>query len=122
MTSVISQSGNMSNGILPIPKPFTLNYYDALQAEAFIQREMLLVIFTGKKRWTEKVNESQVVFHSVDPKMPPGHKARFDIVINGTPIDWKNTFMEYNGEMINLKLLFTYRNQRPLDDLLYRFP
>ena len=49
-----------------------------------------------------------------------GIDARYDIVVNGGSLDWDNSYIEYGGEMVNFRLLFTYRNQYPPKHLKYR--
>jgi hypothetical protein len=47
-------------------------------------------------------------------KMPELHRRRFDIILNGEPLEWSSHYVEYGGRMVNLQILFTYRNQRPV--------
>ncbi len=41
----------------------------------------------------------------------PVHRERFDIVIDGDPLDWEHTFIQFGGQMVNMMALFSYRNQ-----------
>jgi hypothetical protein len=51
--------------------------------------------------------------------MPVGHQYRFNLLVNGESLDWEQTYVEYDGKLTNLRLLFTYRNQHPPPDLIY---
>lgn len=48
------------------------------------------------------------------------HQNRYDLELNGEPLDWDHLFIAYAGSMVNLRLLFTYRNQKPVPDVRYR--
>ena len=61
-----------------------------------------------------------MVFTGLDPGAYEGHQSRYDIELNGEPLDWDHTYIEFGGEMVNLRLLFTYRNQGPVPDVPYR--
>jgi len=66
------------------------------------------------------VRELWAVFKGVDPTAFAGHRRRYDLVLNGAPLDWDHLFIAYGSGLINLRLLFTYRNQYPPANLLYR--
>ena len=109
----------------PSPEPFTLNGYDAVQAVWMIRRVGLLLHETpGGTAEIIPIRETadvRAVHVGTDPDAPgPQHQERYDIVINDEPLDWDNTFIRYGGRMINLRALFTYRNQIPPDGLRYR--
>ena len=123
--SLVSQtnrrSGAWTGPILPAPDPFTLNGYDAVTAVAMIHRARLL------QHWDfhtapsiVAVRSVRAYFVGVDLDAFEGHQERYDVELNGEPIDWDHTYIEYDGDMINLRLLFTYRNQRPVPDVPYR--
>jgi hypothetical protein len=56
------------------------------------------------------------------------HRARiwqvaeglYTIYINGEALDWDSSYIYYDGQMRNLRVLFSYRNQpHPFDNPLY---
>ncbi|MCG8478488.1 MAG: hypothetical protein MI724_05280 [Spirochaetales bacterium] len=104
-----------STRIFRSPEPFSLNGYDARQAMAMIRRVGLLV------RGRDTASREIIVVDSVEAvrgdtieDYPPLHRQRWDVLLNGAPIDWDDTYIEYGGRLVNLQLLFTYRNQRPV--------
>ncbi len=108
--------------IVPTRDPFTLNAYDATQALWMIRRAGLLQSWSpGARRSNIAVREVRAVLVEVDRDAPTAAlRRRYDLVLNGEPLDWRTTYIEYGGEMVNLQLLFTYRNQYPPGDLPYR--
>lgn len=108
--------------IFPAPEPFSVNGYDALQAAHLIRRAGLLVRPAGGKREIVAVRTVEIVEASQEKRieqMPPGHRKRYDLVLNGEPLDWDSLYIEYGGRLVNLRLLFTYRNQRPAPNIPY---
>lgn len=107
--------------IVPAPEPFSLGAYDAIDAVWLIRR-------SGALMWWDHENRPQVVnvrtvesfWTGFDPDAYEGHQNRYSILLNGEPIDWDHLYVEYAGDMINLRLLYTYRNQKPPPDLPYR--
>lgn len=113
-----------SGVILPGPEPFSLNAYDAVQALWMIRRARLLQqrLADGELR-TLAVRDVRAVLTGVDPEAPTeALSRRYDLLVNGQPLDWDNSYIEYGGRMVNLRLLFTYRNQHPPPGLQYRLP
>ncbi|MEX2444182.1 MAG: hypothetical protein WD492_11275 [Alkalispirochaeta sp.] len=108
-----------SGGIYPAPEPFTLNGYDALQAMAMIRREGLLIERTGSGREIVVVDSIEAVPADPVEEYPPQHRQRWDLLLNGEPLRWDSTYIEYGGRLLSLRLLFTYRNQRPVPDIPY---
>ena len=108
-----------SGEIYPAPEPFSLNGYDALQAMAMIRREGLLIERTGAGREIVVVDSIEAV--PVDPitDYPPQHRERWDLLLNGERLRWDVTYIEYGGRLLSVRLLFTYRNQRPVPDIPY---
>ncbi|MFW5695730.1 MAG: hypothetical protein ACOCYB_11220, partial [Alkalispirochaeta sp.] len=108
-----------SGEIFPAPEPFSLNGYDALQAMAIIRREGLLIERTSDGREIIVVESIEAV--PVDPieEYPRQHRDRWDLALNGEPLRWDTTYIEYGGRLLSLRLLFTYRNQRPVPDIPY---
>ena len=116
-----AQSDQWSGPLVPAAEPFTLNAYDASQAIAMINRARILQYWDGSsKPHNVTVRSVWAVFVGVDLHAYEGHQSRYDLELNGERIDWDHTYIEYDGEMVNLRLLFTYRNQRPVPDVPYR--
>lgn len=111
--------------IHPSPDPFTLNGYNAVQAIWMIRRARLL-LWEGPDGSSEIIpireNAAVRAIHvGTDEDAPgPQHRERYDIEVNGRPLDWRNTFIRYGGRMVNLQALFSYRNQTPPEGLRYR--
>ena len=104
-----------STRTFPAPEPFSLNGYDARQAMAMIRRVGLLVRGGNTaSREIIVVDSVEAVRGEVIDGYPPLHRQRWDILLNGAPVDWDDTYIEYGGRLVNLQLLFTYRNQRPI--------
>lgn len=108
--------------IVPTRDPFTLNAYDATQALWMIRRAGLLQSWSpGARRRNIAVREVHAVLVEIDRDAPTAAlRRRYDLLLNGEPLDWRTTYIEYGGRMVNLQLLFTYRNQYPPGDLPYR--
>jgi hypothetical protein len=109
--------------LVPAPQPFSLNSYDAIDAVLMLRRARLLQ-YRYADGSTEIIPVESVYSFWVgfDPAAYENHQNRYDLMLNGEPIDWGNLFVEYGGEMLNLQLLYTYRNQRPVPDVRYRNP
>lgn len=108
--------------IVPTRDPFSLNAYDATQALWMIRRAGLLQSWSpGGSRSNIAVREVRAVLVEIDRDAPTAAlRRRYDLLLNGEPLDWRTTYIEYGGRMVNLQLLFTYRNQYPPADLPYR--
>lgn len=107
--------------ILPAPDPFSLNSYDAISAVLMIRRvPALLRLRSDGSRDIVPVRSARSVWVDYDPHAYEGHQHRYDILLNGEPLDWDSTYIEYAGSMVNLRVLFTYRNQRPVPETTYR--
>jgi hypothetical protein len=101
--------------IKPAPEPFSLDAYSAVQAVWMLRRTRYLrLIAESDRATTVPVRSVRVTRVQEDPDPAPPDEARYDILLNGTPLDWDNLYIYYNRRMINLRLLFTYRNQRPV--------
>ncbi len=98
----------------PAPEPFNVNGYDAMQAVALIRRAGLLIRRTGRSREIVAVRSVEAVETDRAETMPELHRRRFDVLLNGEPLEWSTHYVEYGGRMVNLQILFTYRNQRPV--------
>lgn len=114
-----------SSAIHPAPEPFTVNGYDAVQAVWMIRRARLLVHEppdgSSEIIPVRTVTDVRAVHAGSNPDAPgPQHVERYDITVNGNPLDWDNTYIRYGGRMVNLRALFTYRNQETPPGLRYR--
>ncbi|MFP4373271.1 MAG: hypothetical protein ACLFPO_02990 [Spirochaetaceae bacterium] len=106
--------------IIPAPEPFSLSAYDALHARAMMYRVGFVQLWYGNGApETVRVREVEALRIGFEEGLPTGHRARYDLRLNGRPVDWDHTYIEYDGRMVSLRLLFTYRNQYPPDDLEY---
>ena len=107
--------------ILPAPEPFTLNSYDVIDAVWMIRRSFALVYSNGEgTRRTVPVRSVQSIWVGFDPEAYENHQNRYDVLLNGEPLDWDHLYIEYAGSLVNLRLLYTYRNQQPVPDVQYR--
>ena len=102
---------------MPAPKPFSLSAGDAVGAIALLRRVRFLSVIdtdiqaggTGGRRpsedqpgartptaypWdTVEVRDIWAIFLAVDESFPRGHRRRFDLVVNGSPMDWERTYI-----------------------------
>jgi len=111
--------------IVPVPEPFTLNAYDAVQAIWMIRRAGLLQRETGEPNRPEivAVREVRGVFVGEDEDAAvPFERRRYDLLLNGERLDWDSLYIKYGGRMVSLRALFTYRNQHPQTPPDYRTP
>jgi hypothetical protein len=109
--------------IVPSPEPFTLNAYDAIHLRHLLHRVGFLQRWDGSGHpETVAVETVYAVPAGIDRDAPGGHKRRYEIRLNGEPLDWDRLYIEYGDRMMNLRALFTYRNQYPPDDLRYFIP
>ncbi|MFP4431144.1 MAG: hypothetical protein ACOCW6_06005 [Spirochaetota bacterium] len=115
---------------LPAPEPFSLSGRDAVQAVALLRRVGFVSVVdtsitpggvapgfpdpSGYPLVTIPVQDVRARFLGLDEGYPPGHVRRFDLVINGRPLEWGRTYIFYNGRQLLLQQLFTYRNQHPV--------
>lgn len=117
---------NLESGtsvIVPSPEPFTLNAYDAIHLRHLLHRVGFLQRWDGSGHpETVAVETVYAVPAGIDRDAPGGHKRRYEIRLNGEPLDWDRLYIEYGDRMMNLRALFTYRNQYPPDDLRYFLP
>lgn len=101
----------------PAPDPFSVNSYDAAQAVWMIRRAGLLMVQRPGQRRPEIRSLSHpravesVHIGTDENAISPVHRERFDIVIDGEPLDWEHTFIQFGGQMVNMMALFSYRNQ-----------
>jgi hypothetical protein len=119
----VSHAQAWSAPIVPAAQPFTLNSYDALDAVALLYRVGFVQLrFGDGSLRTIRVRTARTVWVDYDPDAYEAHRNRYDVVVNETPIDWDHTYIEYERRMVNLRLLYTYRNQQPIIPPRYRLP
>lgn len=118
LTAQVKVPAEGLGGLYRSPEPFSVNEYDVVQALWLLRRARLLIqVGPDGDRTIVPVRDVaavRAVYLGTDPEAPgPQHEDRYDIVLNGEPLDWANTYIEYNNRMANLQVLFTYRNQLP---------
>lgn len=137
---------SLTGAIYPSPDPFTLDARAAQLCINLLRQEMFLlgtsdssspgvaredspeglpersseIPRSGSQKQINRVRRVWARLVEVDREMPPGHRRRYIIEVNGEPLDMSSHFIEWNGSMVNLQLLFTYRNQYPPRGLNYR--
>lgn len=106
--------------IVPGPDPFSLDATSAIYCIDLLKNNRFIEIKnkTGKNEIV-KIHTVWSIFLNLDKNYPEGHQRRYEIIVNGTPLDWDKSFIEYGGKMLNLHLLFLYRNQYPPRGLDY---
>ncbi|MDC7226937.1 MAG: hypothetical protein PQJ61_09255 [Spirochaetales bacterium] len=107
--------------IIPGSAPFSLDAESAVYCINMLKNNRYLERVEGSVEY--KIIEVEEVwswFLSWDERYPEGHRRRYDIIVNGDSLDWDKSFIEYGGEMLNLRLLFLYRNQYPPEGIDYR--
>ncbi len=106
--------------IIPGPNPFSLDAESAVYCIDLLKKISLMEVKDeNDKSKIVKVQTVWSYFLEFEESFPEGHRRRYDIIVNGFPLDWDNSFIEVGGEMINLRLLFLYRNQHPPKGLDY---
>lgn len=126
----------LSGAIYPSPEPFTLGARAAQVCINLLREEMFLLhaptavpeqdlenltagSINGSGKEIVKVYRVWARQVDLDTSMPPGHRRRYIIEVNGKPLEMSTHFIEWDGRMTNLQLLFTYRNQYPPRGLEY---
>lgn len=106
--------------IVPGPIPFSLDAISAINCIELLRRNRFIQV--NDENGTSYIVKVQTVWSislGLNESYPGGHQRRYDIVLNGKPLDWDHSYVEYGGEMINLRLLYLYRNQYPPQGLKY---
>ncbi|MFW5783533.1 MAG: hypothetical protein ACOCY8_03340 [Spirochaetota bacterium] len=117
----LTNEGRWTAPIVPAPRPFTLNSYDVIDAVWLLRRVRFVQWWDYENRpETIAVERVRSVWVDYNPNAYEGHRNRYDIELNDEPIDWDHIYVEYDGDMINLRVLYTYRNQQPAPDVPYR--
>lgn len=110
-----------TEGLYPNPEPFSLDASSAIYCIELLRSTPFIEV--KEENGTSsivKVEKVWSLYLKNDEIYPPGHIRRYDIIVNEKPMDWNNSYIEYGGEMINLQLLFLYRNQHPPEGLAYK--
>ncbi|MFO7730916.1 MAG: hypothetical protein R6V86_09140 [Spirochaetia bacterium] len=109
-----------STRLLPASEPFTLNLYDAQMAEALLWRVGMVEVRTGANSTRLiRVKKVRIEYVAKYPELPEPFQKRFDIRLNGQALEWNKTYIEYDFRMVNMRMLFTYRNERPVPNVPY---
>ncbi len=100
--------------LVPAPDPFSLDTESAIFCINLLKGNR----FLEKSMETEEYRVVQVEtvwswFLAYDEGYPEGHRLRYDIIVNGETLDWERSYIEYGTDIVNLKILFLYRNQHP---------
>ena len=106
--------------IFESPDPFSLDARSAIYCINLLRNNRYIEKKDESAKY--KIVEVSTVwswFLEYNETYPEGYRKRYDIIVNGTPLDWKNSYIEYGGEMMNLGMLFLYRNQYPSENLEY---
>lgn len=110
-----AEDSDVNNSIIyPCPQPFSIDARSAIYCINILRNSRYLEKTDDSAKY--KIVEVETVwswFLKYDESFPEGYRKRYDIIVNGIAIDWDNSFIEYGGKMINMKLLFLYRNQNP---------
>ncbi|WP_028973203.1 hypothetical protein [Spirochaeta cellobiosiphila] len=115
---VIAQRTISPDSILhPSPTPFSLDGQSAVYCKRILRNNFILELQDDGKYTTIMVKTVQAQFLNWDTTYPLGMQKRYDILINGHKLDWNKTYIQYGKEMINLRVLFTYKNQQLPEDL-----
>lgn len=119
-SQLYTQNTELNSYIIPGPEPFSLDAGSAIYCIGLLREIEFIEVKTKSGNEIVKVKSVWSFFLEYDQSYPSGHQKRYDIIVNGDPLDWNNSFIEYGGHMINLRLLFTYKNQHPPNDIEYR--
>lgn len=92
--------------------PFSLNSYDAVHALYLLRRTLFLRRRVAEGEFeTIRVRRVRAVrLPDAENPVTPFEKKRYDIRLNGELLDWERTYIAWGGRMVNLRLLYTYRN------------
>ncbi|MDC7124116.1 MAG: hypothetical protein PQJ46_01015 [Spirochaetales bacterium] len=104
--------------IVKTPEPFSIDARSAIYCINLLKNNRYLEKQNNKAKYN--IIEVKTVwswFIKYDESFPEGYRKRYDIIVNGNNMDWDNSYIEYGGKMINLKILFLYRNQYPPESL-----
>jgi hypothetical protein len=101
--------------------PFSLNAYDAVHALYLLRRQLFVqVLEEGGQYRTVRIRQVRALrLPDAEYPLTPFERKRYDILLNGEPLEWERTFIEYDERRVNMRLLYTYRNGGLPAELLY---
>lgn len=104
--------------------PFSLNAYDAVHALYLLRRELFLQVLQERGVYrTVRIRQVRAVrLPDAENPLTPFERRRYDILLNGEPLDWENSYIEYDERRVNMRLLYTYRNGGLPEGLAYEGP
>jgi len=112
-----------SEHIYTSPDPFTLDARASQTLIDVLRTQQFLIFDDGSgERSIVRVNEIWAEYRGIDDSLPVGFRRRYELILNGEPLDWPNYYIEWGLEMVNLQTLFTYNNQLPTPGLKFRTP
>ena len=112
-------SASSDSIIVPAPDPFSLDARSAVYCINLLKNNRFLKEDESGKSRIVEVQTVWSWFLEYDESFPEGYRKRYDIIVNEEPLDWDRSYIEYGGEMLNIRLLFLYRNQYPPEGLEY---
>lgn len=111
---------DLDSSIIAGPEPFSLDSESAVYCINLLKQTPFIEIRKDSISRIIKVDTIWSLFLGYEEDYPAGHRRRYDIIVNGEALDWNNSFIEYGNDMLNMHLLFLYRNQHPPEGLEYR--
>ena len=112
-----AQAPALPKGFFATPDPFTVSLRDARMVVGLMQRQRFLVhVAPDGGRSIVAVRTVRAEYLATRDDLPVGHRWRYRVLLNGAPLDWDATYIEFDRRLWNLRALFTYRNQVPLPD------
>lgn len=104
--------------------PFSLNAYDAVHALYLLRRELFVQVREEEGSYrTVRIRRVRALrLPDAENPLTPFERKRYDILVNGEPLDWERSYIEYDERRVNLRLLYTYRNGGLPEGLLYEGP
>ncbi len=99
--------------LYPDPEPFSVDAESAIYCISILKGSRYLEKDDTDQYRVVQVETVWSELTGYDETYPPGHRRRYDIIVNGSPLNWDNSYMEYGSDLINMHLLFLYRNQHP---------
>lgn len=109
---------------LPEGAPFSLNAYDAVHALYLLRRQLFVQLRErdGSYRTIRVRRVRALRLPDAENPLTPFERKRYDILLNGERLDWENSYIAYDERLLNLRLLYTYRNGGLPEGLPYEAP
>lgn len=107
---------------LPSGAPFSLNAYDAVHALYLLRAQSFVIERSqvGADRIIPVRQVRSLRLADAENPLTPFERRRYDILLNGERINWEVSFIEWGGRMVNLRVLYTYRNGALPEGLTYQ--